>query len=167
MAEKSGKNKFTLAMVLMVVVVLVLGVIAISDPIGDIIENSKSTKLLNRLMSGDATVNDMADYSGMTAEEFLASYTVEGITGDSSISEFQAALTLKDYCEFSGTTYDDASFETYKSENGIGDDVTADTTDMEVKTGYANYIYELEQATQNALNATTDDAENATAEDAE
>ena len=162
MAENSGKNKITLVMVLVVVVVFVLGVIAVSGPIGNIIENSKTTRLQNRLMTGEATVNDMADYSGMSAEEFLASYTVEGITGDSTMIEFQEALTLKEYCGFVGVTYTDESFATYKEENGLGEDVTADTKDNEIKSGYANYVYEIEQAASEMLNeaaGTTEDAE--------
>lgn len=167
MAENSGKNKFTLVMVLVVVAVLVLGVIAVSGPIGTIIENGKATKLQNRLMSGEATVNDMADYSGMSAEEFLASYTVEGITGNSTMVEFQEALTLKEYCEFAGISYTEESFATYKAENGIGDDVTADTKDIETKTGYVNYMYEASQAAEDMLNEAASDNAAETTESAE
>ncbi len=151
MAENSGKNKFTLAMVLAVVVVFVLGVFAVSGPVGEIIENGKITRLQNKIMSGNATVKDMADYSGMSEEEFLAGYTVEGITGKSTMTEFQEALTLKDFCAFAGVSYDDESFATYKAENNLGDDVTADTKDMEVKNGYVSYAYEAAQAAEEML----------------
>ncbi len=148
-----AKNKLTLVMVLAVVVIFVLGVFAVSGPIGDIIENGKVQRLQNKIMTGEATINDLADYSGMSAEEFLADYNVEGITGESTMVEFQEALSLEEYCEFVGVSYTEDSFATYKAENELGDDVTADTKDMEIKTGYASYVYEAEQAAQELLNA--------------
>lgn len=162
MVQNSGKNKYSMVMVLVVAVVLILGVIAIIGPMKNAIENSKIRKIQERYMMGEATVSDMADLVGMSAEEYLASYTVEGITGDSKITEFEAALTLKDYCTYAGVTYTDESFATYKEENGLGEDVTADTKDDEIKSGYANYVYEIEQAASEMLNeaaGTTEDAE--------
>ncbi len=142
------KNKLTIAMILAVVVVFVLGVFAVSGPVGEIIENGKVTRLQNKIMTGEATVGDLADYTGMSAEEFLASYAVEGITEKSSMIELQEAMTLKDYCVFAGVTFTDDSFATYKAEKELGDDVTADTKDMDVKNGYVNYMYEAMQATE-------------------
>ncbi len=147
-----AKNKLTLVMVLAVIVVFVLGVFAVSGPIGDIVENGKVQRLQNKIMTGEATINDLADYSGMSAEEFLANYNAEGITGDSTMVEFQEALSLEEFCEFAGVEYTEESFATYKAENELGDDVTADTKDMEIKNGYANYLYEAAQAAEEMLN---------------
>lgn len=140
-----GQNKITWIMVLAVVIVLALGVIAISGPVADIAANSKVKKLQEKLMMGTATVSDMADYSGMSADEFLSAYTVEGITADSTMQEFQDALTLKDYCNYMGIEYTDEEFAAYKAENEIADDVTADTKDTEVKSGFVNYVYAKQQ----------------------
>ena len=42
-------------------------------------------------------------------------------------------------------SYTDFDFDMYKVQAGLGDDVTAETTDMNIKSGFASYMYEKEQ----------------------
>lgn len=167
MAGKSSqKNSMTWIMVAIVVVVLALGVIAVKEPIGEIINNRETTKIQNKIASGEGTINDMADLAGMTADEFLASYDVEGITGDSKVSDFEAALTLEQFCTYAGISYDEESFKEYKAQQELGDDVTSETKDTEVKYGYANYMYQAMQAAEEMINGDGEAAEAGVVEEA-
>lgn len=70
------------------------------------------------------TVSQYAEEQNMSTEEFLAQYGLDGdesITGDSTVSEACAKMSVEKFAEFSQKSVDEL-----KSENGLGDDVTAD-----------------------------------------
>ncbi len=151
----SGKKDNTVVfMVLAVVIVLALGVYAVYGVIGDKIAQNKAQKVSERVSSGEATVEELADINGKTVDELLASYGVsaeDGVDGNTGMMDFADKLTLEKYCEFTGVEYNEEDFAAYKAENGLGDDITAQTKDEEVKEGYVMYAYNKaleEQQTQ-------------------
>lgn len=164
-------NGITAGLVAVIAVVLALGVYAVSEPISDSIKSNRATKLTERVQTGDATVSELADYYGMTYDEYIASYDIteeDEVTEDMSMGDFVGKLTLENYLEFAGMTYTNEDFETYKAANELGDDVTLESKDMDVKSGFGAYIYQKMQEEQAAQNAEETDATNvdATAVDA-
>ncbi len=150
MSNNSGKNKLSIIMAAVVAVVLVLGVVAIYEPVKTSITQNKQEELLMRLAMRTGTVSDIADFSGMSVDELLSSFGVaeEGITADTDMKDFENAMTFAKYCEYMGLVYTDEDFAAYKAENNLGDDVTVDTKDPEVKTGFATYMNEKQQAAE-------------------
>ena len=149
--NNSGKSKLTLIMVAVVAIVLVLGGIAVYEPIKTSIEQNKVEDTYMRLYSGTGTVSDIAEVSGMSVDELLAMYGItaeDNITAETNMADFENAMTLAKYCEYMGITYTDEDFATYKTENELGDDVTVETKDPEVKAGFTAYINELNQAAE-------------------
>lgn len=165
MAQNKKMSGITWIMTGVIVVVLALGVYAVSGPIGDIIQKTKSEKAAERLMAGEGTVADMADLSGLSVDEYLAQYNVtaeDNITGSSKMVDFENVLSIAEYCDYAGVTYTEEDFNAYKTEKELGEDVTLDSTDSEVKTGFLTYVYEKQQAEQEAsesadATATTDE----------
>lgn len=150
------------AMVGVVVVVLALGIYAVSGTFAEVIEKNKSEKAAERLMAGNGTVSDMANIMGMSADEYLAQYNIvaeDNISGDSKLTDLEAVLTVSEYCEYAGLTYTEEDFAAYKAEKELGEDVTADSTDMEVKNGFAAYMYDKQQAEAQAAEEATESAE--------
>ena len=147
--EKAKKgNGFAWLLVLAVVIVLGLGVFAVYGTFADMAGKKADEKLSERIQSGEATVTELADAQGMNADEFIKAYNLsdeDGINADSSMTEFSEKITLKQFCEFAGISYTDFDFDMYKVQAGLGDDVTAETTDMNIKSGFASYMYEKEQ----------------------
>lgn len=150
--NNSGKSKLPLIMALVVAVVLVLGVFAVYEPLKTSITQNKQEDMFMRLSTGTGTVSDIADLSGMSVDELIAAYGVaeDGITGDTNMKDFENAMTFTKYCEYMGLVYTDEDFAAYKAENNLGDDVTVDTKDPEVKTGFATYMNEKQQAEEAA-----------------
>ena len=161
MAKISGKKDMTVvAMVLSVVIVLALGVYAVYGVVGEKISNNKLRKELERVQTGEATVEEFADVSGKTVDEVLASYGVsadDGVNGKTNMMEMADKMTLDKYCEFMGVTYNEEDFVAYKTENKLGDDITAETKDSDVKKGYAQYAYQKALEAQQAANENTAD----------
>lgn len=157
MAKK--KDISVLIMVLVIIAVAVLGGFAVAPTIGNIISQNESTKRAERLANGTATVEDLANTEGMNVDEFIAKYelTSDDVNKDTGMAEFGEKLTLKNYCTFVGVTYSDEALEKYKTiyeaslEESEGADkkekkeITADTTDMELKYGFAQYLHSMEQ----------------------
>lgn len=150
--NNSGKSKLPLIMAVVVAIVLVLGVFAVYEPLKTSITQNKQEDMFMRLSMGTGTVSDIADLSGMSVDELIAAYGVaeDGITGDTNMKDFENAMTFAKYCEYMGITYTDDDFAAYKAEKNLGDDVTVDTKDPEVKTGFATYMSEKQQAEEAA-----------------
>ena len=175
MAKK--KDISVLIMVLIIVAVAVLGGFAVAPTISNIISQNESTKRAERLSNGTATVEDLANNEGLKVDEFIAKYelTSDDVNKNTGMAEFGEKLTLKNYCTFVGVTYSDESLEAYKTvyeasleESEESDDeekkeITADTTDMEIKYGFAQYLYSMEQESETGTE--TEDAVSTEAED--
>lgn len=163
MAKNSGrKDMSVIVMVVIIAVVLVLGVYAVYGVIGEKLSTNKIKKSLERVQSGEATVEELADVSGLTVDEVLAQYgitTEDGVNKKTNIREMAEKLTLEKYCEFVGVTYNEEDFAEYKKENEIADDVTAETKDNDVKAGYAAYVYNKTAAAQQAANEAVAEAD--------
>lgn len=160
--NNSGKNKLTWIMAAVVAVVLVLGVVAVFEPLKTSISQNKVEDMYMRLSTGTGTVSDISDALGMSTDELLASYGVaaeDNITADSSMKDFENAITLAKYCEYMGIALSEADFAAYKAENELGDDVTVETKSPEVKEGFMTYMYEKQQAEAEAAEAAEAEAE--------
>lgn len=163
MAKNSGrKDMSVIVMVVIIAVVLALGVYAVYGVIGEKLSTNKIKKSLERVQSGEATVEELADVSGLTVDEVLAQYGItaeDGVNKKTNIREMAEKLTLEKYCEFVGVTYNEEDFAEYKKENEIADDVTAETKDNDVKAGYAAYVYNKTAAAQQAANEAVAEAD--------
>lgn len=157
-SSNSSGNMLTVIMVAAVVAVLALGVWAVW---GTISTNVRNNQLAN---GAEPTVAEMADQSGMEVEDFLAQYGVadNGLNGKSLMSEMTEPMTLSNYATFMGVDLTDEDFAAFKLANELGDDVTKDTTDADVKSKYYMYAYQKKMAEQAA-----DEAENEPATGAE
>lgn len=145
-------------MTVVILAVLVLGVIAVWGTIQD---NYKQ----NRLNSGNATASEIADNMGMSFDDFLTYYGLsadDGVTEDSNIQETMDAMTLENMSLFYwGVELTDDVFNAFKADQGIGDDVTKDTKDADVKDKYNQY----QQAQQEAAAASEAPADASAAAD--
>lgn len=167
MAKK--KDVSLVIMILVIIAVAVLGAFAVAPTVKNIVAQKESAKLAERMQNGTATVSDLANSEGMKYDEFLAKYelTAEDVKEDTNMTEFMEKLTLKNYCTFAGVEYSDEKLEEYKAvyeaaqtETAEGEEaeteekeekveLTADTTDMEAKYGFAQYLYALQQEEMN------------------
>lgn len=163
-SSNSSGNMLTVIMVIVVAAVLALGIWAVWQPLSTNIRN-------NQLSNGaEPTVAELADQSGMEVEDFLAQYGVadKGLNGKSLLSELTEPMTLLNYATFMGISLTDEDFAAFKLANELGDDVTKDTTDADVKSKYYMYAYQKQmaeqQAADDASNAPADTADNSAAE---
>lgn len=138
------KDLSVVIMVLVIVAVAVLGGFAIAPTIKTSLEEKNTQEISERIMNGTATVADYADISGMEIDEFLGQYglTAEDADKDSNIMTLGDKMTLENYCTFMGLTYTDEALEAYKAENEDAKDITKDTKDSELKSGFATYLQE-------------------------
>lgn len=169
----SGKSMVT-AMAAIVVVVLGLGIAAISPKVSEnISENRKSAAqeaqynemmaVSGRIMQKTSNIAEMADVSGMETDEFIKKFGLEDseFNGDTEQTEFDAKTTLSKYVEFyNGSAPTDAEWTEFKSAKGVADDVTADTKDEAVKADYLAYLAE-KKAAEEAAAAEAEAAQNA------
>lgn len=140
-------------MTLIILVVLALGVYAVYGTFAEKFASKKLSEATERVQSGEATVSELADVEGMTVDELLESYGLteeDDIDGKNSMMDMVQKLTLEKYCQMAGVEFDEADFAAYKAENSLGDDVTKDTKDEDVKTGYAMYVYQKQMEASNA-----------------
>ncbi len=147
MAKKTDVS--VIVMVLVIVAVAVLGGFAVAPKIGEYMATKESQQLSERVSNGTATVDDLANSSGMKFDEFIARYGLkaEDVSADTSMTELMEKLTLKNYCAFMGLTYTDEDLEAYKATLTEEDkEITADTTDMEAKNGFVQYLYTKQEA---------------------
>lgn len=132
-------NMINIVMVVIIVVVLGLGVFAVWDKLSTGIRQNQISN------GGEYTVAEVADQQGMEVEDFLTYYGVsaeDGITEKSSVSEMGDKLTLENYIKLNFGSYTEDDFTAFKAEQGLGDDITKDTKDSDVKMQFASYLYQ-------------------------
>ena len=150
----SGVN---IIMAIVILAVLALGVVAVWGTVQD---NYRQ----NRLNGGTANLNagEIADQMGMEFDEFLEYYDLtpeDGVNKDSDINTLIDKMTLANMSEFYwGVELTDDVFNAFKADQGIGDDVTKDTKDADVKEKYNQY----QQAQQEAAQASSAPADTTT-----
>lgn len=121
--HKKGKSSAGLNAIIALVIVVFLGLGAYAvtanfkakAPTGDSSADSTATQT--------QTVSQYAEEQGMTAEDFLAQYGLDGsdVTADTDMNTAVSEMTVEKYAEFSGKTTDEV-----KDEYKLGKDVTAD-----------------------------------------
>lgn len=135
--KKSSFNLMSLVSVLVIVVVLGLGIWAVS---GTISENLDANRLAD---TSNWKIADYADQAGMSVDEYTAQYDLteeDGITGKSTPQEMLDKLTLEHYASFGfGRELTDEEFTEFKTANEIAEDVAKDTKDQEIKDKYAEF----------------------------
>lgn len=160
--NKKKADVSVVVMVLVIIAVLVLGGFAVAPKIKDTMAVRQAEQLSERMQNGTATVEDLANSEGMQFDEYLAKYELKAddVTKDTNMVDFMEKLTLKNYCTFAGVEYSDEALEEYKvlaetAEDADEDakedkkeekvEITADTTDMATKYGFAQYLYAKQQ----------------------
>ena len=146
-------NPIIAVMGVIIAVVFALGVYAVYGTIADSVAQKKASEASAKIQSGEATVAELADASGMTVDELLASYDVaeeDAVSGNDNMMALADKLTLENYCAFSGLGFNEDDFNEFKAINELGDDVTKDTKDSEIKSNFAAYVYQKQQAQQSA-----------------
>ena len=78
------RNTMTWVLSAIILVVLALGVYAVYGTLADNFEARRISKAAERVQTGEATVEELADVQGMTVDELLTSY---GVTEEDAISE--------------------------------------------------------------------------------
>jgi hypothetical protein len=148
-------NMMTIVMGAIIVVVLALGVVAISGKV--------STNLSQNRLNGNgtATVADVADQAGMEVEDYIKQYGLtdeDGVKGKDSVMDMADKLTLENFAKFAyGVELTDDEFDAFKQDQEIADDVTKDTKDSDVKDKFS--LYEsAKQAAEEAENSDSDDS---------
>ena len=154
------KDLSLVIMIIVIIAVLALGVVAIAPTVKNIATQRQAEQLSERMQNGTATVSDLANSEGMKFDEYLAKYelTADDVKENTNMVDFMEKLTLKNYCTFAGVEYTDEALEEYKAvyedaqEESEDSEVktekvelTADTSDMEAKYGFAQYLYALQQ----------------------
>jgi hypothetical protein len=181
MSNKKKADVSVIVMVLVVIAVLVLGSFAVAPKIKETMAIRQSEQLSERVQNGTATVEDLANSEGMQFDEYLAKYEVKDVKKDTNMMDFMEKLTLKNYCTFAAVEYSDEALEEYKAlaeaaEDAEKDDkeekeekaeITADTTDMEAKYGFAQYLYAKQQEEMNGPVEVDPEAETETEAEAE
>ncbi len=162
--NKKKADVSVIIMVLVVVAVLVLGGFAVAPKIKETMATRQAEQLAERMQNGTATVSDLANSEGMNFDELLVKYelSADDVKEDTLLSEFEEKLTLKNFCTYVGVEYSDEALEEYKTyaetaeateeetEEAKEDEkekveITADTTDMQIKYDVASYLYSLQQ----------------------
>ena len=163
--NKKKADVSVIVMIFVVIAVLVLGGFAVAPKIKSTIATREAEKLAERMQNGTATVADLADSEGMEFDEYLKKYelSADDVKEDTNMVDFMEKLTLKNYCTFAGVEYSDEALEEYKAvleeqeadEEKADEDkkekveITADTTDMATKYGFAQYLYAKQQEEMN------------------
>ena len=150
MSGKKG-NPILTVMVVVVAVVLALGVYAVYGTLEDSFAQKKASEMSAKVQSGQATVGELADASGMTVDELLASYDLtkeDAVSANDNMLAMADKLTLENYCRFTGLEFSESALDEYKAMNGFGDEVNKDTKDPEIRSGFAAYLYGKQQGAQ-------------------
>lgn len=169
------------AMAAIVVVVLGLGIAAISPKLSENISKNRELAaqeaqynemmaVSGRIMQRTSNIAEMADVSGMETDEFIKKFGLEDseFNRDTEQAEFDAKTTLSKYVEFyNGSAPTDTEWTEFKAAKDVADDVTTDTKDETVKADYLSYIAEKKAAEEAAAaeaeaaqNNETDEEEN-------
>lgn len=148
-SSNASGSMMTVISVAIIVVVLALGIFAVSGKISTNINVNKAAK-------GDSSIGYAADQAGMELEDYLAQY---GLTSDDakakdSVMDVANKMTLENFAKFAwGVELTDEEFAAFKADQEIGDDVTKDTKDEEVRNKFNTYQSAKkaeEEAAQNA-----------------
>ncbi|MDD6763797.1 MAG: hypothetical protein PUD92_09325 [Clostridiales bacterium] len=151
-SSNASGSMMTVISVAIIVVVLALGIFAVSGKISTNINVNKAAK-------GDSSIGYAADQAGMELEDYLAQY---GLTSDDakakdSVMDVANKMTLENFAKFAwGVELTDEEFAAFKADQEIGDDVTKDTKDEEVRNKFNTY--------QSAKKAEEEAAKNAESE---
>lgn len=166
-SSNASGSMMTVISVAIIVVVLALGIFAVSGKISTNINVNKAAK-------GDSSIGYAADQAGMELEDYLAQYglTTDDVKEKDSVIDAANKMTLENFAKFAwGVELTDEEFEAFKADQEIGDDVTKDTKDEEVREKFNTYEsakQAAEEAAENAeAEADTADTEAVEAEDAE
>lgn len=150
-SNRSG-NMMTVVSGAIIVVVLGLGIFAVSGKISNNINANKAAK-------GDSSIEYYADQQGMELADFIEQYglSADEVNPKDSIMDVAAKMTLENYSKFAwGTELTDDEFNAFKKDQEIADDVAKDTKDQEVITKYNSYMsakQAAEEAAKEAANA--------------
>lgn len=134
-SSNASGSMMTVISVAIIVVVLALGIFAVSGKISTNINVNKAAK-------GDSSIGYAADQAGMELEDYLAQY---GLTSDDakakdSVMDVANKMTLENFAKFAwGVELTDEEFAAFKADQEIGDDVTKDTKDEEVRNKFNTY----------------------------
>lgn len=172
MARRYSSNPsgsmINIVMAIVIIAVLGLGIFAVWGKVSDGIRQNQINN------GGEYTVAEVADQQGMEVNDFLAYYGLseeDGITEKSGITEMGDKLTLENYIKLNFGSFTEDDFNAFKAEQGLGDDITKDSMDSDVKTQYASYLYQkqLEASATESAEVTVpaeDTAETSTEADA-
>lgn len=150
-SKKVSGNSISKLMIAVIVVVFALGVFAVSGVIKDGIKRRAHEALQERLNSNSATIGERADYMGMELDEFFTYCGLEN-AGLSAKDEEQKAyekMPLRNFAKLNGIEITDDEFKEFKTSLELGDDVTIDTTDLDIKSQYMMY-YQMQQSAASA-----------------
>ncbi len=145
--KKSAANSgmgINIIMVAIIAVVFILGAYAVYTTIsGNVKENN--------LESYNATIAERADTLGMETGEFLKIYGLadSGLKGSDNEQLLYEKMTLGNYVKYAkGTAPTLAELKAFKEAVELDQDVTLDTTDLNIKYQYMTYLDSLEQETE-------------------
>ncbi len=113
-AKKKSSKGFTAVMVVVIIAVLALGVVAVKKSYDE------------KHPYVPTTIADFAKEAGISTEEFMKKWELEGkegIDGDTAMSEAEKTMTVAKYAEYMGQTYDE-----YVAGQGFSSKMPADTT---------------------------------------
>ncbi|MGM9937812.1 MAG: hypothetical protein ACI38A_10740 [Candidatus Ornithomonoglobus sp.] len=162
-SSNASGSMMTVISVAIIVIVLALGIFAVSGKISTNINVNKAEK-------GDSSIGYAADQAGMEFEDYLAQYglTTDDVKEKDSVIDAANKMTLENFSKFAwGVELTDEEFEAFKADQEIGDDVTKDTKDEEVRNKFNTYESAKQAAEEAAENAEAEaDAETDTEADA-
>lgn len=127
-SRKSGtESVVTAVLTIIIVVVLGLSVYSIADKVKDK-KASNTDSGAAQTESQPLTVEKAAEKKGMTADEFIAEYGLDGAKGEDLMSDAMEKMTTGNYAKYS-----DKDFADFAEENKLPDSVTEDTPWGEAK----------------------------------
>ena len=153
MGRRNNGFGLTGIMVVIIAVVLVLGIIAVSQVVGEKRKARLAEERAARIADGTAVISELADSEGYTLDEFLAMYGLSdsGVSGNERIYDVMDKLTIANYVKLqTGAALTEEELAELKTAKGLADDVTLDSTDNDVKTAYDSYKAEQDAAAQAA-----------------
>ena len=153
MGRRNNGFGITGIMSVIIAIVLVLGIVAVTQTVGARRKAKLAEEKAARVASGNGTIAETADVNGYTLDEYLAMYGLSdsGVSGDEHISEVLDKLTIANYVKLqTGTALTEEELAEIKAAKSLADDVTLDSTDNAVKIAYDEYNDEKKAAEQAA-----------------
>lgn len=152
-SSNSSGNMMTVVSVTIIVVVIALGIFAVSGKVSTNINANKAS-------SGNSTIGYAADQAGMELEDYLEQYglTTDDVKAKDSVVDVANKMTLENFSKFAwGVELTDEEFATFKADQDIAEDVTKDTMDADVREKFNTYE-SAKQAAEEAAEAAADEA---------